>query len=245
VGNHHRLAAIQIRSHHRHRDVQFLKLASLENALNQVAQPVIAGKAQPRNTPPGNIAQPQCPASRYDARQRRATSVSRAQDASTLVPAIQDIGMWCCSSTRSTPRCANPRAKPPPNASPSLAGPPVSPSRRGRVCGYSSRTEMPATPFRAYGRTSRKNSTYVLRSATPLKMRKLFRQYFLIALCSLCTIGPGRPKGDSLWRRDKPHGGGMPSAFATWIGQPVVLQVALGDIRVPLRGKLLKRVATP
>ncbi|HEY4817703.1 MAG TPA: hypothetical protein VIH67_09765 [Candidatus Acidoferrum sp.] len=32
----------------------------------------------------------------------------------------------------------------------------------------------------------------------------------------------------------------MPSAFATWIGQPVVLQVALGDIRVPLRGKLLK-----
>jgi hypothetical protein len=33
----------------------------------------------------------------------------------------------------------------------------------------------------------------------------------------------------------------MPSSvFATWIGQPVVLQVALGDIRVPLRGKLLK-----
>ena len=32
----------------------------------------------------------------------------------------------------------------------------------------------------------------------------------------------------------------MDSAFAAWIGQPVVLQVALGDIRVPLRGKLLK-----
>ena len=32
----------------------------------------------------------------------------------------------------------------------------------------------------------------------------------------------------------------MNSAFASWIGQPVVLQVALGDIRVPLRGKLLK-----
>lgn len=30
------------------------------------------------------------------------------------------------------------------------------------------------------------------------------------------------------------------SAFASWIGQPVVLQVALGDIRVPLRGRLLK-----
>jgi hypothetical protein len=32
----------------------------------------------------------------------------------------------------------------------------------------------------------------------------------------------------------------MQSAFAPWIGLPVVLQVALGDIRVPLRGKLLK-----
>jgi len=32
----------------------------------------------------------------------------------------------------------------------------------------------------------------------------------------------------------------MDSAYATWIGHPVVLQLALGDIRVPLRGKLLK-----
>ena len=32
----------------------------------------------------------------------------------------------------------------------------------------------------------------------------------------------------------------MDRAFASWIGQPVVLQVALGDIRVPLRGRLLK-----
>jgi hypothetical protein len=32
----------------------------------------------------------------------------------------------------------------------------------------------------------------------------------------------------------------MNAAYADWIGQPVVLQVALGDIRVPLRGTLLK-----
>ncbi len=31
----------------------------------------------------------------------------------------------------------------------------------------------------------------------------------------------------------------MDSAFKTWIGQSVVLQVALGDIKVPLRGKML------
>jgi hypothetical protein len=32
----------------------------------------------------------------------------------------------------------------------------------------------------------------------------------------------------------------MDSAYKTWIGHPVVLQVALGDIKVPLRGRLLK-----
>jgi hypothetical protein len=32
----------------------------------------------------------------------------------------------------------------------------------------------------------------------------------------------------------------MDTAYASWIGQPVVLQVALGDIKVPLRGKLLR-----
>lgn len=32
----------------------------------------------------------------------------------------------------------------------------------------------------------------------------------------------------------------MDSAYRGWIGQPVILQVALGDIKVPLRGKLLK-----
>jgi len=32
----------------------------------------------------------------------------------------------------------------------------------------------------------------------------------------------------------------MDSAYQPWIGQPVILQVALGDIKVPLRGKLLK-----
>lgn len=32
----------------------------------------------------------------------------------------------------------------------------------------------------------------------------------------------------------------MKSGYAAWVGQPVVLQVALGDIKVPLRGTLLK-----
>ena len=32
----------------------------------------------------------------------------------------------------------------------------------------------------------------------------------------------------------------MDSAFQSWIGHAVVLQVALGEVKVPLRGRLLK-----
>ena len=32
----------------------------------------------------------------------------------------------------------------------------------------------------------------------------------------------------------------MDTAYQPWIGQAVVLQVALGDIKVPLRGRVLK-----
>jgi hypothetical protein len=32
----------------------------------------------------------------------------------------------------------------------------------------------------------------------------------------------------------------MQTGFDGWVGQAVVIQVALGDIKVPLRGKLLK-----
>jgi hypothetical protein len=35
------------------------------------------------------------------------------------------------------------------------------------------------------------------------------------------------------------EGGAMDSAYGTWMGHAVVLQVALGDIKVPLRGRLL------
>jgi hypothetical protein len=31
----------------------------------------------------------------------------------------------------------------------------------------------------------------------------------------------------------------MPSAYTTWVGQAVILQVATGDLRVPLRGVIV------
>ena len=64
---------------------------------------------------------------------------------------------------------------------------------------------------------------------------------FLLVAYPLCTIVSRIQVRDSrschatLSREPR-----VDKAFKTWIGHPVVLQVALGDIKVPLRGRLLK-----
>jgi hypothetical protein len=64
---------------------------------------------------------------------------------------------------------------------------------------------------------------------------------FLLVPYPLCTIVSRVQARDSrscqaaLSREPR-----VDKAFKTWIGHPVVLQVALGDIKVPLRGRLLK-----
>jgi hypothetical protein len=64
---------------------------------------------------------------------------------------------------------------------------------------------------------------------------------FLLVPYPLCTIvARDRVRDSHLRWAVLPREPGMDNAFKTWIGQPVVLQVALGNIRVPLRGKLLK-----
>ncbi len=64
---------------------------------------------------------------------------------------------------------------------------------------------------------------------------------FLLVRYPLCTIVTRRVLRDSLLRHaESLMGPKMDSVFKAWVGHPVVLQVALGDIKVPLRGKLLK-----
>src|SRR5262249_60795416 len=57
----------------------------------------------------------------------------------------------------------------------------------------------------------------------------------------VCTIAGFRcGNHDDSRRRQSSEGGTMDTAYQPWIGQAVVLQVALGDIKVPLRGRVLK-----
>jgi hypothetical protein len=97
----------------------------------------------------------------------------------TLVPAIQDIGMRCCSSTLSTPRCANPRAKPPPSARPipgRAAG--VARSNGPTVWFFVTHRECQPRHAAPMGRASLKNSTDVLQPVRRLRIAAFTGQYF-------------------------------------------------------------------
>src|SRR5262249_31483812 len=95
-------------------------------------------------------------------------------------------------------------------------------------------------------------STVVLRpdsSREFLLERQTVRSYYRRTLA--VPLAPARPSAILLvsgrhaetpaWRQLR--GSGMDSGYSAWIGLPVALQVALGDIKVPLRGKLLKEAS--
>jgi len=64
---------------------------------------------------------------------------------------------------------------------------------------------------------------------------------FLLVAYPLCTIvARGTVRDSRSCQAELSRVPRVDKAFKSWIGQPVVLQVALGDIKVPLRGKLLK-----
>jgi hypothetical protein len=54
------------------------------------------------------------------------------------------------------------------------------------------------------------------------------------------TAGLKVKNGNCQTEFNEPEGDNdMPSVYASWIGQAVVLQVATGDLRVPLRGTIV------
>src|ERR1700676_1328237 len=97
-------------------------------------------------------------------------------------------------------------------------------------------------PLFPMGRASRTNSTWVLVCQIGANPCLRSGQYFLTRVVP--SLYHCRPRCAQRFcsRQRGLHicGGGMDSAYATWLGQAVVLQVALGDIKVPLRGTLLK-----
>ena len=75
------LAVGQVRGHHGHGDFEVFEAARFEHTLDEIAQPVIAGKPQTGNAPPGDVTKTDRTAGGDDARERRAAGISRAENA--------------------------------------------------------------------------------------------------------------------------------------------------------------------
>jgi hypothetical protein len=60
-----------------------------------------------------------------------------------------------------------------------------------------------------------------------------------------CTIGSAAalPQTAAVRERLPRRESGMEAGYAVWMGQPVVLRVMTGDLRVPLRGKMLSETS--
>jgi hypothetical protein len=94
---------------------------------------------------------------------------------------------------------------------------------------------------RPMGLPSRTNSTFVLRLNLRVSACPSGKQYVLTT--RVPSLYHWRLRSCARFcscQNEVPEGAEMDSAYAAWVGLPVVLRVALGDINVPLRGKMLK-----
>ena len=81
VGEDDRLAIIKVGCNDRERDAQVLEILSVENAIDQIAEAMIAGQAKARNAPSANVAEFESAAGGDNPRQGSAASVGRAENA--------------------------------------------------------------------------------------------------------------------------------------------------------------------
>jgi hypothetical protein len=79
---HHRFAGSQVRGHHSKRNEEVFKPARFEDAFDQVLKTLIACQAEPGDAPTGDVPKAEGTAGLNNARKRRATGVSSAEDAS-------------------------------------------------------------------------------------------------------------------------------------------------------------------
>src|SRR6202043_2279291 len=72
---------------------------------------------------------------------------------------------------------------------------------------------------------------------------RINQQYLCLITMTPRTIGRGSAPAQNVncsRATELRRGSNMQSAYAVWIGQPVVLQLAAADLRVPLRGMILE-----
>ena len=81
VGEDDRLAIIKVGGNDRERDTQIFEILSVENAIDQVAETMVAGETEARNAPAADVAKFEHAACGDDASQRSTAGIRRAENA--------------------------------------------------------------------------------------------------------------------------------------------------------------------
>ena len=81
MGEDDRLTIIKVGGDDRERDAQVFEILSVENAVNQIAEAMIAGETEARNAPAADVAKFESAAGGDDASQRSAAGVGCAENA--------------------------------------------------------------------------------------------------------------------------------------------------------------------
>ena len=81
MGEDDRLTIIKVGGDDGERDAQVFEILRVENAIDQIAEAMVAGEAQARNAPASDVAEFESAASGDDASQRCAAGVRRAENA--------------------------------------------------------------------------------------------------------------------------------------------------------------------
>jgi hypothetical protein len=238
---HHRIAAGQVGGHRGYWNLHILKALRVKHAFDNVRQAVVAGEAETRNGPAGDVPKTDGAARGQNARERSAAGVGRSKNAADAGSGNVRNGNVILLED--------------------LYYAQVSESARESAaeCQTDGRLALPKTR-RALSRFAHDARSFAPRLASSQWDERIGLTVlaYLFENCTkscgvipnsteilvpypLCTIARARSQtAFSLVRGGITEGATMDTAYQPWVGQAVVLQVALGDIKVPLRGRLLK-----
>ena len=234
------IAGSEVSSDDRQGNLHVLEVRGVEDAFDQIAEAMVAGETKAGDAPAGEIAKANGAANSEYASEWRATGVGCAKNAAhagscdvrngdvVLFENFENAQMSKAAREAAAKRQAN--------ALPWHCR--LRLSLNGSHHGSSVRVPIYTAQWNvSWGFPVRQ---YRLRICSVM-LALIQNSTEILVPYPLCTIVRSRREfHDDSRRRQSSEGGAMDTAYQPWIGQAVVLQVALGELKVPLRGRLLK-----
>jgi hypothetical protein len=239
------IASVKVGGNNHSRHGQILELPRIKETMDQGTETVVAGQAEAGHAPAAEVSKANLTAFFNDTGQRKPTGISGTQDAPNTAASDASDGDLLILE----------------NAEDSQVG--VAPSETASQCQANSWAEVCLVCKNDGGVGAKSHETEVLRKkerrrwdVRPEKAVQRYRRKGrrikgagklgsteILGKYPRCTIVTHLTPREPSTRNKQlpcPEGENMQSGFEVWLGQAVVLKVELGDIQVPLRGKLLK-----